>query len=58
MSKHECAPECPIHHRPLLCPSCLGARGGAKTSPAKKKSSAKNGKLGAAARWSKLKKAP
>lgn len=44
MKAHECAPLCPEHNRPLICPSCVGATGGRKTSPAKKKSSAKNAK--------------
>lgn len=52
MSKHECAPECPVHHRPLVCPSCLGAKGGRKTSPAKAASSKANLlEKGLVARW-------
>jgi len=46
-------PTCPVHHRPLICPACAGARGGAKTSPAKAEAAAKNAKKANAARWPK-----
>jgi len=29
-------PTCPTHHRPLLCPACVGAQGKGRTSEAKK----------------------
>ncbi len=47
---------CPIHHRPLICPACAGARGGAKTSPAKTEAAKKNAVKGAEARWGKQEK--
>lgn len=43
-------PTCPTHHRPLICPCCVGARGGAKggtaTSPRKARAARKNGRKG------------
>lgn len=34
--------ECPIHHRPLMCPACVGARGRGRTSEKKAKTSREN----------------
>jgi hypothetical protein len=41
-------PTCPTHQRVLICPACIGKRGGAVTSPKKAKAARKNGKLGGA----------
>jgi len=39
---------CPVHSRPLVCPACLGARGGQQggraTSPEKAAAARQNGK--------------
>lgn len=43
-------PTCPTHNRPLICPCCVGARGGAKggtaTSPRKARAARRNGRKG------------
>ena len=47
MSKNQ-IPECPIHHRELVCPSCRAALAGAgkkgKTSKLKARTSRRNGR--------------
>jgi len=35
-------PTCPTHHRPLLCPACVGAQGKGKTSARKREAAAVN----------------
>lgn len=34
-------PRCPIHYRPLLCPACMGGKGGRNLTPAKRDQLAK-----------------
>jgi hypothetical protein len=36
---------CPKHHRRLLCPACIGEKGGRVKSEKKAKAAAKTGKL-------------
>ena len=46
---------CPIHNRPMLCPACLGAKGGAKKSPRKtravRRNARKGGRPGVSSGW-------
>ena len=49
-------PTCPVHHRVLVCPSCLGAKGGKKKSAKKAAASKENFKAASKARWAKTKK--
>jgi hypothetical protein len=37
---------CPMHGRELICPACVGARGGKRKSRAKAAAARKNAKLG------------
>jgi len=43
------APTCPTHHRPLICPCCVGARGGKvggkASSPRKTRAARRNARL-------------
>ena len=38
--------KCPIHNVDLLCPGCIGAKGGSARSPAKTAAVRQNAKLG------------
>lgn len=42
----ETAPQCAIHQRPYICPSCAGAVGGRHKSPLKTRKARRNGKKG------------
>lgn len=39
-------PTCPIHNRPMLCPACIGAKGGRKRSAKKTRAVRRNASKG------------
>jgi hypothetical protein len=48
-------PRCAVHKVELICPACVGAAGGAQSSPSKRRAARENGKRGGRPRKAKEK---